>query len=297
MNSFAIGSLQLDRIDELCGPAVSPWKLLPELPQDAVERHRDWFAPVFYDTAEEALILSLHGWVVRTERFTVLVEACGGNHKDRPSYPRVDRLDTPWLDRLRAAGVAPEDIDFVFCSHLHVDHIGWFTELQDGRWTPTFPNAKYLMARREFDNWNPQTRTLPPFILQDDCFEDSITPIVDSGQAVLVDDGHQIDDSLTIEASYGHTLGHCSLRASSDGETGIFCGDVMHSPLEMAYPHVNTYACEDQEASRATRRKLLEEVAEEDHYLLPAHFPDPYTVCRVRRTADAFAVAPADTPD
>lgn len=287
---YAIGDLHLERIHELSGPAVDPWYLLPELPADAIERNRDWFVPTFYDDAENKLILSLHGWIVRTERHTILIEACGGNHKNRPEYPRVHQLNTPWLDRLRAAGVAPEEIDYVFCSHLHVDHIGWFTELRDGNWVPTFPNAKYLMAKREFDDWNPVTRTLPPLPLQGACFADCVAPIVDSGQAVMIEDGHEIDAGLTIEASYGHTLGHCSVRATSRGETGIFCGDVMHSPIEMTYPHINTYACEDQDAARASRRSLLEEAAEFVHALLPAHFPAPYTMCRVRRSADAFAV-------
>ena len=290
MPGYAIGNLHLERIDEICGPAVNPWKLLPTLPGDAIDRHGDWLAPVFFDRDAAALILSLHAWIVRSERSTVLVEACGGNHKDRPSYPRVDRLDTPWLDRLHAAGVAPEDVDFVFCSHLHVDHIGWFTVRRDGSWQPTFPNAKYLIARREYDNWHPDTRTLPPFILQGDCFGDSVAPVVAAGQAVLVDDGHEFDNDLRIEASYGHTLGHCSLRATSRGETGIFCGDIMHSPIEMTYPDVNTYACEDQAAARATRRRLLEDAAEHGHMLLPAHFPAPYTIARVRRDGDGFAV-------
>ncbi|MGE0255415.1 MAG: MBL fold metallo-hydrolase [Alphaproteobacteria bacterium] len=291
MFTTGIGALRLDRIDELSGPAVSPRKLLPDLPPDAEAANASWFAPTFYDAHKDALILSLHGWVVRTRHHTVLMEACGGNHKNRPEYPRVHQLDSPWLARLREAGVAPEEIDFVFCSHLHVDHIGWYTELKDGKWVPTFPNAKYLMARREFDNWNPATRTLPPLALQGSCFEDSVKPVLERGQAVMIDDGHVIDDSLKVEASYGHTLGHCSLRAASNGETGIFCGDIMHSPIEMTYPHVNTYACEDQDASRATRRKLLEEAAEYGHTLIPAHFPHPYSTCKVRRAGNGFALA------
>jgi len=288
MFSTGIGALRLDRIDELTGPAVAAHKLLPELPPDAILRHAEWLAPSFYDREQDALVLSLHAWVVRTGKHTVLIEACGGNHKNRLECPRVHQLDTPWMKHLRAAGVAPEEIDFVFCSHLHVDHIGWFTELKDGQWVPTFPNAKYLMARREFDNWNPATRTLPEFVVQGSCYEDCVRPVLERGQGVVVDDGHEIDDNLKIEASYGHTLGHCSLRASSNGETGIFCGDIVHSPIEMVYPRVNTWACEDQDAARATRRKLLEEAAEFGHTLIPAHFPHPYSTVKVRRIGDAF---------
>ncbi|MBO6782941.1 MAG: MBL fold metallo-hydrolase [Alphaproteobacteria bacterium] len=288
--SFAIGDIRLERIDEMSGPAIDARYLLPGLPDDAIERNLEWLAPTFLEADTEKLVLSLHGWVVRTGRHTVLVEACGGNHKNRPEYPRVHELETPWLDRLRAAGVSPEEIDYVFCSHLHVDHIGWFTAMDSGAWTPTFPNAKYLIHRREYDNWNPETRTLPPLALQGSCWDDSVAPVVAAGQAVMVEDGHEIDDALTIEASFGHTLGHCSVRATSRNETGIFCGDIMHSPLEMAYPDVNTYACEDQDAARATRRKLLEEAAEFGHALMPAHFPDPYSICRVARDGDAFAV-------
>jgi len=288
MFTTGIGALRLDRIDELTGPVMAPHSLLPTLPADAVVRHAGWFAPHFYDPTADALVLSLHGWVVRTGRHTVLMEACGGNHKHRPECPRVHQLDSPWLARLRAAGVEPEEIDFVFCSHLHVDHIGWFTELKDGRWVPTFPNAKYLMARREFDNWNPATRTLPPFVMQGSCFDDCVVPVLERGQALIVDDGHEIDDHLKVEASYGHTLGHCSLRASSDGETAIFCGDVVHSPIEMVYPDVNTHACEDQVAARVTRRRMLEEAAEHGHVLVPAHFPHPYSTVKVRRAGDGF---------
>lgn len=291
---FAIGDIRLDRIDEMSGPALDPRMLLPGLPAGAIEQNLDWLAPSFYDTAAEQLILSLHGWVVRTAHSTVLIEACGGNHKERPEYPRVHQLETAWLERLREVGVAPEEIDFVFCSHLHVDHIGWFTNLEDGRWVPTFPNARYLMARREYENWDPATRTLPPLPLQGNCFEDCVVPVVETGQAVLVDDGHEIDSALTVEASYGHTLGHSSVRATSGGETGIFCGDIVHSPLEMAYPDVNTYACEDQDAARATRWKLLEEAAEHGHVLLPAHFPDPYSMCRVARLGDGFQIIRID---
>ena len=239
-------------------------------------------------------MLSLHGWVVRTGRHTVLIEACGGNHKNRPEYPRVHELETPWLDKLRAAGVSPDDIDFVCCSHLHVDHTAGSRRATAGNWKPTFPNAKYLIHRREFDNWNPGDAHSAPLALQGSCWEDSVAPVVAAGQAVMVEDGHEIDDALTIEASFGHTLGHCSVRATSREETGIFCGDIMHSPLEMAYPHVNTYACEDQDAARATRRALLEDAAEHGHALLPAHFPDPYSICRVVRDGDAFSVRTFD---
>jgi len=288
MFTTGIGALRLDRIDELVGPAASPFRLLPTLPQDALLRHADWFAPTFYDAAKDSLIMSLHGWVIRTGRHTVLMEACGGNHKPRLQYPRAHLLDTPWLARLREAGVAPEEIDYVFCSHLHVDHIGWFTEWKDRRWVPTFPNAKYLIARREYENWHPATRPFTDWSLQGSCFEDSVQPVVERGQAVLVEDGHAIDDHLRIEASYGHTLGHCNLRATSGGETGIFCGDILHTPIEMPYPHVNTYGCEDQEAARATRRRLLEEAAEYGHTLFPAHFPDPFSMLKVKRAGDGF---------
>ena len=177
MYRFHIGEVEVTAIHELVLPAVDPHTFLVDLPLDAIDRHREWLMPDFYDADSRQLVFANRGWLLRTPRSNILIEACNGNDKERPTWPRGHHRDTPWLTRLQEAGCMPEDIDYVLCSHLHVDHVGWFTRLVDGRWTPTFPKARYLIDRIEYSNWDPATRTLPPFGINENCFEDSVAPV------------------------------------------------------------------------------------------------------------------------
>jgi glyoxylase-like metal-dependent hydrolase (beta-lactamase superfamily II) len=291
MERFRIGGIEVTKIPESCGPSGARLEqLFRGFPPDAIPRHAGWLAPAMLEAATGRLISSVHGWLIRTRHFNVLVEVCSGNSKERRNFPSAHRLNTPWLENLRAAGCSPADIDYVFCSHFHVDHVGWNTKLLDGRWVPTFPNARYLMSRREYDNWIPASRMLPPNHFNADVFTDSVLPIVAAGQATFFADYHQIDDQLTVEPSPGHTLGHCSLRVADQAQTGIFCGDVMHLPLQMVYPTAVTRECEDPAAVCRTRRAILEECAGSGHLLMPAHFPPPYSCIRVQNAGAAFAI-------
>ena len=148
MTTWTIGAISVTRVEEQVGFAsVPPEKYLAGLDRAVLARHLDWLVPNHYAPAQDRLITSVHSWLIRTRQHTVLVDACAGNHKDRPGFARFHQLDTPFLERLREAGAAPEDIDIVLCTHLHSDHVGWNTMLRDGRWVPTFPNAKYLFSR------------------------------------------------------------------------------------------------------------------------------------------------------
>ena len=118
---------------------------------------------------------------MRTKYHTILIDTCCGNDKDRLHKPAQHKLNTSYLSDLKNQGVAPEDVDFVMCTHLHFDHVGWNTRLLDGRWVPTFPNARYLMSEKE----------LGIFKEHDDpaaspSMGDSVLPVVESGQAQLV---------------------------------------------------------------------------------------------------------------
>jgi glyoxylase-like metal-dependent hydrolase (beta-lactamase superfamily II) len=64
--------------------------------------------------------------------------------------PFLHRLHEPYLDRLKSAGITPDQVDFVFLTHLHVDRVGWNTQFINGRWVPTFPKAKYFMPNLEY---------------------------------------------------------------------------------------------------------------------------------------------------
>ena len=286
-----IGNLRIDRVEELCAPLIRLHDLLPDLPEDAIERHRDWLFPTHIDPASGLAVMSEHSWVVRTPHHNVLIDGCWGNHKPRPGFG--NGLDTPWLARLAEIGLRPDDIDFVMCTHLHADHVGWNTRLVDGRWVPTFPNARYLFGRGEYDYWEGRVDTTR--FGHGAAFQDSVLPCVAAGLAELVDGGHAVGDHLLIEAAPGHTSGNLVIRASSDGRSALFSGDVVHAPIQLYYPEVNSIACDLPELARSTRQRILDEAVEYGHLLFPGHFAAPH-FGSVSRRSHGFAYHPGSSP-
>jgi glyoxylase-like metal-dependent hydrolase (beta-lactamase superfamily II) len=277
---FQIGDLRVARVEESCQPAFPPDVMFPDLPSEALQRHLQWMAPNYYDPQAGLLVASIHSWVVRTRHHTILIDTCGGNHNERRAFPPLHQLDSPWPERVAALGLAPEQIDFVMCTHLHLDHVGWNTRLKDGRWVPTFPNAKYLFDRKEYEHWNDMpvgSRSVNEGVMED--------------LSQFVEDGYTVGDMLTVEATPGHTPGHVMIRAKGGAATGLFTGDIMHSPIQVPYPGINSGFCEDPAQALAVRRAALSEAAEHNHLLLPAHFGPPH-VGRVRRDGETFAFVP-----
>jgi glyoxylase-like metal-dependent hydrolase (beta-lactamase superfamily II) len=238
------------------------------------EKNRDWLAPHFWDPGADTVVSSLRSWVVRSEGTTIVVDTGVGNDRDRPSMPAFDHLQTGYLDNLAAAGVRPEDVDSVVTTHLHSDHVGWNTQLVDGDWVPTFPNARYLISRADFDYWNPAnanpTRSGPHMV---GVFEDSVTPVHQAGQTLLWEDGYDIDANLRLEPAPGHTPGSAVLWLRSGADRAVFVGDLLHSPLQIVEPDLCPCLDEDEPASRASRHRVLDAVANDNALMLPAHFP------------------------
>lgn len=289
MQTWKVGSATITRIEEQVGPNDLPaGHFLPDLVRDRFERHLPWMVPVHYDPVGDKLITSNHAWLIRTGQHTILLDSCAGNHKERPWLPRFHQLNTPFLERLRAAGVTPADIDIVLCTHLHADHIGWNTRLQDGRWIPTFPNARYLFSRLEHDRWNPDIGSRR----QDNpgratMYDDSVLPVIQSGQADMFDGEHAIDDHLLIEPSPGHTIGHVILKLLGGGEAALFCGDVLHHPVQVHEPGWSTRFCDDPVQAVTTRHGVLEYCVEHRALLFPTHFAAPH-VAAIHEEGDGF---------
>ncbi len=281
-----IGQFEISRVIESEGPFLEVQSFIPDADQAVVEANRDWLMPRFIEPASNKIILNIQSYILRTPRHTILVDTCVGNDKPRPGRPMFDRLSLPYLADLAAAGVRPEEVDFVLCTHLHVDHAGWNTQLINGRWVPTFPNAKYIFARTEYEFW--ERRHLDgsegpvPNV-----YDDSILPVMQAGQAVLVDADHQIDDGLWFEPAPGHTPGNVVVNLQSQGATGVLTGDVMHHPLQLIRPEWSSRACEDPVQSAATRRALIERYADTDTLIAPAHFASP-TMGHIISKGDGF---------
>jgi glyoxylase-like metal-dependent hydrolase (beta-lactamase superfamily II) len=289
MTTWTFGSATITRIEEQLGITNQPCeKYFPNFERSVLERHLDWLAPHHYSREHDRFVTSVHSWLIRIGDLTILLDTCGGNHKDRPWTHRFHQLNTPYLERLRAAGAAPEDIDMVLCTHLHADHVGWNTVLRDGRWVPTFPNAKYLFSRTDDTYWDKRKN---PAMAKDPrhmAYEDSVLPVVQSGQAVLVDEGYNITSKLSVQAAPGHSPGHVLFNLSDEGKRAVFCGDVIHHALQIYAPHWTHMADEWPDKGALSRRKMLEACAEQNALLFPIHFGSPH-VARISHGAEGFS--------
>ncbi|CAB4929155.1 unannotated protein [freshwater metagenome] len=277
-----LGSTTIQRVVELEKWDFPPellFELSPELLEEA-RREFDWRS---VDPQTGKLILSAHTWVIRAQGRTILVDTCNGNHKQRPVFGNVHLLNEPYLERLAAAGVRPDEVDVVMCTHLHPDHIGWNTQLVDGTWVPTFPNAAYLMSPVDFadmTDWYDHGERR--FELDHDLarsWEDSVLPVIEHGLAQFVDPDHVIVDELAhgvrLEAMPGHTRGHAGVLIEGGGRTAVATGDAFHHLLQLNHPEIGNLADRDPEQAQATRRGLFERFADTDTIVLPGHFPAP----------------------
>jgi glyoxylase-like metal-dependent hydrolase (beta-lactamase superfamily II) len=287
---YRIGNTTVTRVTELMLPEVPSGFLFPDRNRAVLTHDRPrWIGPENVSADGETLTLSVHSWIVRTGRHTILIDTGAGNGKSRPLNPLFDRLDTPYLERLAAAGVAPADIDFVLITHLHVDHVGWNTVRDGDRWVPTFPNAQYVFSEAEYRFYADAEHVQTPSA---GVFEDSVQPIVDAGQALLIDARHQQPiDGFTFHRTKGHSFDHLSISLTSDGEHALFSGDVMHHPVQVAKPEWNSVFCEFQDDARASRLWALNYAADHGATFFSSHFPGT-SAGAVEREGAGFAWIP-----
>ena len=255
-----------------------PADFFPDLTPEKLKANRSWIDPRAFD--EQGFFkLPIQTYVVRSRNRTVVVDTCYGNDKRRREGGAGHMLKTSFLKDLTVAGVKPEEVDFVMCTHLHADHVGWNTRLENGRWVPTFPKAKYLFGRKDWDLFSARAAQRPG---GGKVIGDSVTPVVEAGQGVMVDGSHQVDDGIRIEPLPGHTPGHAGVYFLSKGRTAIMTGDMLHHPLQLAEPDWNSNACEDPAQARATRRAFIERHADTGDLVVPADFPEPGYITRAK---------------
>jgi glyoxylase-like metal-dependent hydrolase (beta-lactamase superfamily II) len=271
MQQWQIGEARVTQIVESEGP-TSPKFIFADPPRDLVSRHR-WLLPNFA-TAEGRLLMSIHCFVIESMGRCIVVDTCVGNDKQRAN-PAWHLLNGPFLEHMRDAGFPSERIDTVLCTHLHVDHVGWNTRWQDGRWMPTFANARYLFARTEWEHWDREARAAGRDGGADDVIGDSVRPIVDAGLADLVETDHRITAEVRLEPTPGHTPGHVSVRIESGGQRAVITGDLMHHPIQCSEPDRAVNFDSDAALARHTRRAFLACCADDRCLVLGTHFAQP----------------------
>jgi glyoxylase-like metal-dependent hydrolase (beta-lactamase superfamily II) len=281
MDQWQVGDVKITRIAELRNVRW-PNFVFRSLSVDEV-REQEWLLPN-HATPEGQLISSTHAFVIECGSRKIIVDTCVGNDKVR-KWPAWNDLQGPFLRCLEDAGHSPYSIDTVFCTHLHVDHVGWNTKLVDGRWVATFPNAQYLFCREEWEHWskeNDQERDgdVTPQVAQGvlearAVFEDSLRPIVDAGLHKLVEANHALCEEIFLEPTPGHTPGHVSVHISSRGEEAVITGDLVHHPIQLAKPRASSTFDFDGARSIATRQEFFKRYADRDILILGTHFAPP----------------------
>jgi glyoxylase-like metal-dependent hydrolase (beta-lactamase superfamily II) len=287
METLKLGEVTISRVVELGRSSFPTASMLPDSTPDRIAAHMGWLRPHFFDETTGDLASRIQTYVVRTPRHTILIDTGVGNDKVREGSPNWHMRQGSYLDDLRAAGVSPEQVDFVLCTHLHVDHVGWNTRLVNGRWTPTFPNARYVIAGAEWEFWKSESDAGTE---EYGCIADSVVPVVEAGQAELVNDDYAVGEYLRFEPSRGHTPGHVCVRLRAGGGEAVFSGDLMHRTVQVAEPQWSSRFCHDPAQAARTRKAFVERHADTGVLVAPAHFPTPGFIVR---EAGGFRFAPA----
>jgi glyoxylase-like metal-dependent hydrolase (beta-lactamase superfamily II) len=297
-----IGNSTVQKIWETDLNGMTFEQLLPGLDANARIVHPDWFPAGTFD-GEDHAFMSLHAWLVRHEDRVILIDAGAGNDKVRPQQKVLDRLSTQFLARLRDAGVEPGEIDVVLLTHIHSDHVGWNTRLEEERWVPTFPNAQVIVSELEYAYGLALTSNdevgisaararaglgQPVRLPVSGTFSDSMMPLTGQIAVRLVTvDGSEVLPGIRFLPTPGHSIDHASIELTSEGETALFSGDVFHHPVEVYDPDLVSIFCEFPDASRRSRRWFLDHAAATGSMVFSSHFPHP-SAGRISRSPHGF---------
>jgi glyoxylase-like metal-dependent hydrolase (beta-lactamase superfamily II) len=284
-----LGDIAIHRIVEQEGPFFDALTFFPTLAREVLEENRSWLVPRYID-ASDKIVLCVQSYVVKTPGQTILIDTCVGNHKPRPTRPFWHMMDSDrYAKNLAAAGLTVEDIDLVMCTHLHTDHVGWNTRLENGRWVPTFPKAKYVFAERELAHWTQRQKEDPaacPWIA------DSVLPIVAAKRDLVVRSDYTLNDRVQLLPTPGHTIDHYSVLVGKPGQEAVITGDMIHSPLQARYPELGMLSDYNSKQAGESRRRVFGRFCDTSTLMCTAHFPSP-SIARVVRWRDAFELAEA----
>jgi glyoxylase-like metal-dependent hydrolase (beta-lactamase superfamily II) len=300
MSSFRVGEAIVTRIPELSWTDADPAQLYPDLDEAALRIHGGNLSAGSFDRSRGTLAQGTHSWLVRHAGQIILIDTATGNDKPRPPAPRLDRLQTPYLQHLAAAGVKPEQVDLVLITHIHADHVGWNTFLQDEQWRPTFTRARHIFsdieARYAASNEGlGHAPDLPPAELGEpdhrplpQVYTDSMLPVIEAGlgEAIAIN-GEEVAEGLSFHPVPGHSIDHAAIRLRSRSEEAWFTADVMHHPLQVYRPDLRSVYCEFVGPAERSRRWMLEQAAERGCLCFTAHFAES-GAGRVRRSTNGF---------
>lgn len=270
IRTWKIGDVEITRIVEVNGWEDDITMLLPEATPETVLAY-PWLRPHFA-TPDGRMIISFQCFVMRTPEHRIMLDTCIGADRER-EFDIFTNMQTDFLGDLAHAGFDPREIDIVLCTHLHFDHVGWNTRLVNGKWVPTFPNARYLFGRREYEHWKMLVETNGYHDLNH--MHDAVQPVVDAGLVDLIEPDHAICPELSLRPTPGHTPGHVSICIESNGERAMITGDMLHNPIQLERPDDKVRFDMDPDQACRTRKAFVDDTANSDVFVIGSHFADP----------------------
>jgi glyoxylase-like metal-dependent hydrolase (beta-lactamase superfamily II) len=270
MKTWRIGNVEVTRLVE-----VWKWEddigMALEGAQASIVLTQPWLLPN-HATPQGRMFINFQAFVIKAGKRRIMIDTCVGADRDR-EFPVFTHMRTSFLDDLASIGIETGDIDTVLCTHLHFDHVGWNTRLVDGRWVPTFPKARYLFSRKEYDHWMMLRETGGYHAINH--LADSVDPVVQAGLVDYINHDHQISEEIRLMPTPGHTPDHVSVLIHSRGEQAVITGDLMHHPIQVAMPsHPATFDM-DKKMGVATRVAFVNRFEEKPVLVIGSHFADP----------------------
>jgi glyoxylase-like metal-dependent hydrolase (beta-lactamase superfamily II) len=267
---WRVGDVEIARIVEVYGFEDDISMLLPDATAEFVQGF-PWLVPHFA-TPEGKMVISFQCFVLRSQGRSVMIDTCIGNDRHR-EFDVFSNMQTTFIEDLATAGFPHEEITDVLCTHLHFDHVGWNTRLVDGKWVPTFPQARYLFGRTEWAHWKHlrDTNGYPHM----DHLTDSIDPVMDAGLVDFIDPDFRLTSEISLLPTPGHTPGHVSVLIESRGQSAVITGDMMHNPIQIAVPETEARFDMDKLAGARTRRAFVDRFKNTDTLIIGSHFAEP----------------------
>lgn len=267
MQHWQVGRVRITRVIETEDTSMPAEVVLPDATPENI-RPIAWLRPHFADEGGR-LITSIFALLVESCGKKIVIDTCLGNDKPR-SVPMWNERQGAFLDEIAAAGFPRESVDYVVCTHLHPDHVGWNTMLVDGEWVPTFPNARYMFSQKDWE-WLANA----PVTALGDYAGDSVRPVIDTGLAELYEPDRQLTEEVSLISTPGHSPGHISVLIESRGAQAIVTGDLIHHPCQMAHPQWGSPFDFDRTTALVTRKQFLADWSGSDALVIGTHFATP----------------------
>ncbi len=277
-----LGEIRIKRIIEQEAPFFPVHDFFPSFTPEMMAANSHWLQPRYVDR-NGMLVLCIQSYLVETKHHRILVDTCVGNHKPRPHRPFWDMMASDRYEKsLAEAGVGVNDIDFVMCTHLHVDHVGWNTRLDNGRWVPTFPKARYVFSDRELEFWTERHRQAPETAAW---MTDSVLPVVAAGRVDVVKSDYAFNDLVQLVPAPGHTIDQYCVLAGKPGHDALVTGDMVHSPIQVKYPEIGMMSDYDSKQAGESRKRIFSRFCDTSTLICTGHFPSP-SAGRITRDGD-----------